>query len=152
MCTPVFAVTHYVDLNSTNPNPPYGSWETAATNIQAAVDQSASSDTVLVKDGHYMGGIDLGTNIINLISANGPTATIIDAAGRTNCIVSSNTSMPGCLISGFTITGGYANIPLKVQLEHSSDMQTWTNSGEAVEWIVPACGSNGFYRTKLLMD
>ncbi len=41
----VTAATFYVSLGSTNPVPPYISWETAATNIQAAVDSASDGDT-----------------------------------------------------------------------------------------------------------
>ena len=38
------AATLYVDLNSTNPVPPYADWSTAATDIQSAVDASSDGD------------------------------------------------------------------------------------------------------------
>jgi len=41
------------------------------------------------------------------------------------------------------------NLPLRAVLESSPDLQTWTNSGKSVEWLVPADGSNGFYRARL---
>ena len=38
------AAVHYVDVNSTNPTPPFTNWSTAATIIQAAVDAAAAGD------------------------------------------------------------------------------------------------------------
>jgi hypothetical protein len=43
------------------------------------------------------------------------------------------------------------NLPMRVVLEYSSDLQTWTNAGKSVEWLAPANGSEGFYRTRLEM-
>jgi hypothetical protein len=40
------AATRYVNINSPAPLPPYTSWETAANNIQDAVDVAAAGDLV----------------------------------------------------------------------------------------------------------
>ena len=48
--------THYVSLTSTNPVPPYTSWDTAATNIQSAISAASSGDVIIVNDGAYQMG------------------------------------------------------------------------------------------------
>jgi hypothetical protein len=40
------------------------------------------------------------------------------------------------------------NLPIRVILEYSPDLNTWTNTGKSVEWLVPVDQSNGFYRAR----
>ncbi len=44
------------------------------------------------------------------------------------------------------------NILIRAVLEYSPDLQTWTDSGRSAEWVIPANGTNGFYRAKLEID
>jgi hypothetical protein len=129
------ASTLYVSLESTNPVGPYATWETAATNIQQAVDAAAAGDTVLVTNGLYAVGYrDVSvlytyqyppmlvsivsrvvvTNSIRVESVNGPVVTTIMGARFTN-EVGEVTNGLGCVflgtnavLSGFTVTNGYA--------------------------------------------
>ena len=105
VCNSVLATTHYVDLNSPTPTPPYTSWATSATNIQDAVDVAVSNDTVLVEDGRYLLSSQVVVpNAIMVVSKNGPKVTLIDGGGVTRGFLLNDS----CLISGFTITNGYA--------------------------------------------
>ena len=85
------AATHYVSLGSTNPQWPYATWATAATNSQDAVDASNAGDTVLVTNGVYSVGQRISgqgtnrvviTNATALRSINGPRFTVINGGGR----------------------------------------------------------------------
>jgi hypothetical protein len=113
---------HYVTLGTTNPVAPFATWETAAGDIQSAVDAaSLPGAVVMVNDGVYDTGaraVDgLMTNRVvvskplTLKSVNGPAATWIagyQVPGTTNgngairCVYLS----AGAVLSGFTLTNG----------------------------------------------
>jgi len=112
----------YVDVNSTNPIPPYTNWPTAASVIQDAVDAASPGDEVLVTNGWYAtGGRAIGTNVLvnrvavdkplRLLSVNGPNSTFIQGwqvpgfgadDGAIRCVYLTNDA----LLSGFTLTNG----------------------------------------------
>jgi PKD repeat protein len=114
---------HYVALDSPNPQWPYTSWGTAATNIQDAVDAVVlPGSLVLVSNGVYRTGGRLVsgisttnrvavTNVVTLRSMNGPTVTVIEgrkASGGGNgvdavrCVYLAN----GAVLAGFSLTNG----------------------------------------------
>ncbi len=97
------AATLYVSLASPNPTPPYGSWDTAATNIQDAVNAAHAGDLVLVTNGLYAGGITV-SNPVMVLSVNGPQVTSIDGRGASRCVWMLN----GAALCGFTLTNGWA--------------------------------------------
>jgi hypothetical protein len=107
----VSAATHCVSLGSTNPQWPYATWATAATNIQDAVDAANAGDTVLVTNGVYSTGQWIGgqgtnrvvlTNATALRSINGPQFTVINGGGGVRCAYLAD----GASLSGFTLTNG----------------------------------------------
>jgi hypothetical protein len=118
----VTATTYYVDINSTNPTPPYTNWATASTDIQSAIDVSTTGDLVLVNDGIYQtGGRTVnGYGLTNRVvidqaiaveSIDGPAETVIEGyqmPGTTNgnsavrCVYMTNNAV----LIGFTLTNG----------------------------------------------
>lgn len=118
----VVSVVHYVSLASLNPVPPYSSWQTAAQNIQDAVDAAVTPGAlVLVSNGLYQsGGVGLAGAITNRVSItkpvvvrslNGPAVTILQGApapGTTNGpgAVRCAFLAGGAVLSGFTLTNG----------------------------------------------
>jgi hypothetical protein len=107
-----------VDVNCTNPTPPYTNWVTAATNIQDAVDAAMTSDQVWVTNGVYAtGGRWLSGSTTNRVvvdkavlvqSVNGPQFTVIQGNQAWphpfRCVYLTN----GASLSGFTLTNGGA--------------------------------------------
>ena len=99
---------YYVSLNGTHTYP-YEDWETAATNIQSAVDAAAMrlsiGATVLVTNGTYfISSRIVVTNSVNVQSVNGAAVTHVNANRSDGCFLISD----GTTLDGFTITNGYA--------------------------------------------
>jgi len=123
----ISASVFYVDVNSTNPVPPYAGWGTAATNIQAAVDTASAGDTVLVTNGVYatggrkaMSSADITnrvvlTNSIIVRSVNGAGVTVIEGTRIPGTVASTSAVRcafvgSGSVLSGFTLTNGEAGL------------------------------------------
>lgn len=116
------AATRYVSQNNLAPAWPYTNWNTAATNIQIALDVAEAGDLILVSNGVYaVGGRKAEFNGISnrvalmkpvvLQSVNGPRVTTIvghQVAGEAvslpvvRCAYLTN----GAVLSGFTLTNG----------------------------------------------
>ena len=99
------AATLYVDLNNTTPATPFGSWATAATNIQMAVDATSDGDTIVIADGTYVitNSITINT-AITVESLNGPDAVFVDAGGSNRVFTLGKVD---CTLSGLAITNGF---------------------------------------------
>ena len=95
----------YVAATSTNPQPPYANWTTAASNIQDAVNAAPQGEgLVLVADGVYAGGLAI-EKPLTVRAMNGPQFTAIDGGGTNRCA----SLTEGASLSGFTLTNGYAD-------------------------------------------
>ena len=118
---PASAAVLYVNLNSVNPLPPYAGWDTAATNIQDAIDAAGNGDQIWVTNGIYQtGGRVMAGDLTNRValnkavtvrSVNGYSATVIQGAwdqistngpGAARCAWLTN----GAILSGFTLQNG----------------------------------------------
>ena len=110
------ASKHYVS-NFGNNTYPFTSWETAATNIQDAIDVCFLGSEILVTDGVYNSGCFITDSITNRIgihkaivvkSVNGPENTIISGLGPIgNSAVRCAYLTAGSLLSGFTLSNGF---------------------------------------------
>ena len=96
------------------PTAPYASWETAATNVQDAIDAAAADSNVRVRKGVYLIEKELTiAKRIRLISVGddggiAPEETIFDGgypAQSNRCLLCSS----ACSIHGFTFRNGYAD-------------------------------------------
>jgi hypothetical protein len=93
----------FVSQISTSPTPPFGSWATAATNIQQAADASAPGDYIVVSNGIYAGPVVI-TQPIGVFAFGGAQFTVIDGHGTNQCVWLTNNTR----LYGFTITNGRA--------------------------------------------
>lgn len=116
-------VIHTVNAVSTSPVTPYSTWETAATNIQDAIDAANAGEIVLVTNGVYAtGGLvvaaagDVTNRValnkaLSVVSVNGYAATMIegqwdpvsiDGPGAVRCAWLAS----GATLNGFTLANG----------------------------------------------
>jgi hypothetical protein len=124
--------THFVSQASISPTPPFTSWETAAIDIQDAVDVAGPGALILVTNGIFSAGsrtLDQGTpsrllvtNAITVKSVNGPDVTTIQGyqlPGSTNGLgaircayLTTNSILIGfCLTNGATWDNRYSYSP-----------------------------------------
>jgi hypothetical protein len=101
---------------SSTPEAPYTNWQTAAHDIQTALDIAEPGDTVRVANGEYANGLVYVagmptrvciTSAVTVESVGGPLCTIIKGSGAqgtpaVRCVYLAE----GATISGFTITEG----------------------------------------------
>jgi hypothetical protein len=154
--THLTAATHYVDLNSSNPTPPYADWSTAATNIQDAIAAAVDGDQVLVTNGVYQTGGRVVYALTNRVavnkaiaiqSVNGPGVTSI--AGRQTPVVTNGFDAIRCVyltnnavLSGFTVTGG-ATGTAGGDVKNSVAGGIWSESTNAVVTNCVITGNSG---------
>jgi len=95
---------YYVDISNPMPVSPYQTRETAATNIQDAVDVAYDGGKIFVTNGTYFltSQIDISKDL-TIQSVNGPKNTIIDGNNSVRCF---NLYNHNTVVSGFTITNG----------------------------------------------
>lgn len=87
-------------------NYPFSSIRAAVHNVEV---RNFECRDIVVRDGEYYETVDIGPQFgsegVNLISENGPSATVIDGQGFDTVVtIDSN----GTLLDGFAITNGYA--------------------------------------------
>jgi hypothetical protein len=113
-------VIHCVDAAGTTPVAPYTTWDTAAMNIQDAIDAAVAGEIVLVTNGVYSaGGKAEGNDLTNRValdkaivmsSANGYKSTVIeghwDPATNGPTAVRCAWLADGAVLSGFTLRNG----------------------------------------------
>lgn len=133
---------------------PYGTWATAATNIQDAIDAVPYGGSVVVTDGVYSANSYVKSGITNRIglykpitvrSVNGPASTMIVGKGpRGNGAIRCAYLSDGSVLSGFTLTNGHTRTSGNTTFERSGGGAFLDYGGVLTNCIV--VGSKASYR------
>ncbi len=106
-----FSIDYHVAQNGQTPGD-FKTWETAATNIQDAVNAASAGDTIYVTNGIYratsLTNVVEITKSLNLIGCGPRETVIIDGEKTRRGIYFSSTTTTGWLLDGFTISNCYA--------------------------------------------
>lgn len=98
---------YYVAPDGSNTNP--GTEALPFLTIQKAIDVSVTGNAIKVKPGTYYENIDFKGKSIKVIgSPDNPAITIINGGGVTHCVQMINAVTNAAMLSGFTLTNGYA--------------------------------------------
>jgi hypothetical protein len=73
--------------------------------IQGAIDIAADGDWILVRAGSYREALNFGGKQLYISSADGSSATTIDASGNAYAVIASEGETSGTSVVGFTIEG-----------------------------------------------
>ena len=101
-----FVYPAHTYVRETNPNAaaPYASWETAATDIQSAIDAAGDGSVVHVTNGTYHVTADISVmKQLTVRSVEGWQATTVDAGNKSRCFY---LGIDGAVVDGFTLTHG----------------------------------------------
>ncbi|HTI97795.1 MAG TPA: hypothetical protein VL527_02745 [Dongiaceae bacterium] len=153
---PARATEFYVNGNNPNPAAPFASWDTAATNIQDAIDAAKVSDTIWVTNGIYQTGGRVVTGgltnrvtldkAVTVQSVNGPLATIIRGNGATNgtnavrCAWLTNNAQ----LVGFTLEGGATRTSGSTDVQYGGAAYCYSGSAFLANCIIQSNNAAGY--------
>ena len=103
---PALATNRYVNVSNATPAAPFTTWASAATNIQAAIDEAVSGDEIQVAPGFYptTDYLYIPEDKILTLRSMERRAAVLDAQGLTSVIMVAGTNS---LVEGFTIQHGH---------------------------------------------
>jgi hypothetical protein len=156
--------TLYVSPGSPSPGAPYADLNTAAHDIQTAINAASPGDTIRVNDGTYATGSTVIhaplpnrvaiNKAVTVQSINGPGVTTIQGAGPNGASAVRGVYVgAGAVLTGFTVTGGATADTGDVATLQSGG-GIWCDSAGVVNNCVitgnkAVAGGNGVYRGTL---
>ena len=101
------AVTRYVNVSNATPAAPYASWGAASTNIQAAIDEAATGDEILVAPGTYRiaASLQIPASKTLTLRSTQSRAAVVDAQRLCEVLLVNGTNS---VVEGFTLRNGVA--------------------------------------------